>query len=199
MAQVSPYRSLTALPNRPVVALAAAPFAAPAVKGPVARPVAGDVVVPGEKIRTALCMTSLGISPLVQASQTVGMLSRASFQNPLAARLGGLVVRSAEFLAHQPLINNPLTRGTLSAAGRLLPFVNAGILAFDGYAAYQTLNNPQASHKRKGFVLARLTANTLATVLCFIPGCGAVLSMAPAWASIGLDLYIKHMNAKGEA
>jgi hypothetical protein len=199
MAQVSPSYAPVSLPTRPVARRTPVPQTAQRAAGMAGGPAAGNVVVPGEKIRTALCMTSLGISPLVQASQTIGILSNATFHNPWAARLASLVVRGAGFLARQPLINNPITRGTLTVAGRLLPFINAGILAFDSYAAYQTLTNPLASQRRKGFVLARLAANTLATALCFVPGCGAVLSMAPAWASIGLDLYIKRMNAKGQA
>ncbi|MDB5102304.1 MAG: hypothetical protein JWM80_6725 [Cyanobacteria bacterium RYN_339] len=157
------------------------------------------VVVPGEKLRTGLCLSSLVMSPLVQATQTVGMLERATFANPLLAGAAGAVVRGAGFLARVPLINNPITRGALTAAGRLLPIVNVGILAFDGYAAYQTLTNKDASGMRKALVGARFAANALATALCFIPGNGAVLAMAPAWASIGLDLYIKRLNAQGRA
>lgn len=164
------------------------------------RPAAtSDVVVPGEKLRTGLCMSAMAMSPLVQATQTVGMLERATFANPLLAAGAGAVVKGAAFVARQPLLNNPVTRGVLGAAGRLLPFVNAAILAFDGYAAYQTLTNPQASGTRKALVGARFACNALATALCFIPGTGAVLAMGPAWASIGLDLYIKHLNAQGKA
>ena len=179
---------------RPDQRLATVP--ATAMPAPAKKP---DVVVPGEGLRTILCFTSMAISPLIQATQTLGMLAKTTFANPLLAKGVGLVLGTAEVLTRSPLVNNPVTRGALRAAGVALPFVNAGILAFDGYSAWQTLRNPEASRLRKGLTIARLAANALATALCFVPGSGAVLSMPPAWLSIGLDLYIKRLNAKGVA
>ncbi len=195
-------RTPAALPQRRLVtapaARAAAPKPAPKPVAPAAaKPVASrDVVVPGEGVRTALCFTAMVLNPLIQASQTVGMLARATFANPLLASGAALVVRGAGALAATPIVNNPVTRGAMRAAGIALPFVNAGILAFDAYAAWQTVTNPAASRYRKGLTLARLGTNAIATGLSFIPGNGAVLAMAPAWASIGLDLWIKRLNAK---
>ena len=199
------------LPSRP---LSAKPAAAPqAAKAPVA-PVAGDrfvatqrpaaaaapagraVVVPGEKWRTALCLTSLALNPLVQATQTLGILARTTFGNPLLQGGSQLVLRAAGALASSPLVNNPVTRGALRVAGIALPLVNTGILLFDGYAAWQTVTNPAASGFRKGLTIARLACNAVATGLSFVPGTGAVLAMAPAWASIGLDLWIKRLNGQ---
>ena len=181
--------ALRPAPPTPQRRLTAAPKA-------VAPKPARDVVVPGENVRTGLCVTAMVLNPLIQASQTVGMLARASFSNPVLARGAAIVVGGAGLLAASPLVNNPVTRGAMRAAGIALPFVNAGILAFDAYAAWRTVTNPAASKPRVALTLARLGCNAVATALSFIPGNGAVLAMAPAWASIGLDLWIKRLNAK---
>lgn len=193
-------RRLVAAPPARATARPVTPEARPAAKPglPAARAAtpARGVVVPGEGVRTGLCFTAMVLNPLIQASQTVGMLARASFASPLLAGAAAFVVRGAGLLAASPIVNNPVTRGAMRAAGIALPFVNAGILAFDAYAAWQTVTNPAATRYRKGLTLARLGMNAIATALSFIPGNGAVLAMAPAWASIGLDLWIKRLNGK---
>jgi hypothetical protein len=154
--------------------------------------------VPGEKLRTLLSLAAMVMSPLVQVSQTVGMLGKLTFANPFMQQSLKTVLRGVNALGRSPIINNPVTRTSLGVISRVLPFVNLSILCFDGYAAYQTFTNPEASGFRKALVGARLALNAAATALSFIPGSGAVLAMAPAWGSIGVDLYIKHLNAQGK-
>lgn len=196
----NPFLAARAVAPAPLPALAPLPAGDTLVRTTTPPPKApASVEVPGEKLRTLLCLASMVMSPLVQISQTLGMMAKVTFTNPFLQQSLQSVLRGAAAIGRSPLVNNPVTRTSMSVISRVLPFVNLGILCFDGYAAYQTFTNPEASGFRKFLVGLRFAANAAATALSFIPGTGAVLAMAPAWGSIGVDLYIKHLNAQGRS
>lgn len=189
---------MTIAPDAPVP-LSVRPLTGPRVAKPVvAVPGAkkSEVAVPGEWGRTGLSLTEQVIAPLVRGRQSVAMITAATFTSPLLRSGQAWVVRAANGLAARPLLNNPFTRGFSTFAGKTFPYINAGILAFDGYAAYRTFANPASSMARKVLVAARVTANAIGTVVCFIPGRGAVMSMPFSWAAMACDGVIKWRNAK---
>ena len=184
-----------------------APSRSPAKARTAAAFVAGDRlslskphadVVPGEKIRTGLNLIGMVLGPVVTAKQTIHMIALATSKTPwieaVLNRIGPIarVVDESPFMSSRPFL---VTTNVLS---RALPVLGLGILAFDGYAAIQTLRDPHASVERKALVAGRFGFNALSTALSFIPGAGFVYAIAPGFIAMGLDFWIKHLNAEGQ-
>lgn len=162
-------------------------------------PVAKSLAVRGEWPRTIISTLESFLAPFVRGKQGLQMLAASTFSNPIGRAFQSGALALGNGIAAIPLLNNPVTRTFVATAGRLFPYINASILAFDGYAAYQTFSNPAASATRKALVAARFTANAIGAVICFIPNRGAVLSMPFSMTAVTLDWVIKWRNAKGKA
>lgn len=181
--------------NRPLTPPKVAGKPAPAPADPVAKPLA----VKGEWVRTGLALSENALAPFVRGSQLVGMAARSTPTSAIGLAWKSGVLGVAGFISRTPILNNPVTRGFVGTAGRLFPYVNAAIMAFDGFAAYQTFTNPAATTTRKVLVGARFTANAIGAALCFVPQRGTILAL-PFTATAGaLDMVIKYLNHKGKA
>lgn len=220
-AAVSPDRPIArgaqpplAAARRPLAAAASRPAQAPAVPAitrdrrlvvgrpaerpqPATPPKAG-FKAPGEDLRNGVSVINMVLGPLVTAGQAVGMLAKATFANPLIDALAHTAVNLAERVGHMPFLQQPLMRSGFHTAARILPFISAGLLCFDAYAAWHTLRNPQASGLRKGLTVARFGCNAVACAMTFVPGAGFVYSLVPALVGNVFEFAVMRMNAKNE-
>lgn len=151
--------------------------------------------VPGEDVRNSLSIAGQIAGPIVTAKQTIGMLAKATFKSPLLAKAAHFATRSAGALGKLPLFRSPALATGLKWVGRGLPFLGAAILAFDGFAFFKTILNPEASGMRKFLTSGRFLFNAIATAVSFIPGAGFVYSLAPALVGNVFEYGLMKQNA----
>lgn len=154
--------------------------------------------VPGEEVRNTLSIASQVVGPAVTAKQTIGMLAAASFKSPLLQKGAEALVRFAGAASKLPVIRSAAVGSSLKLLGRAMPFLSAGILAFDGFAFFKTIFNPQASGTRKALTTGRFLANAVATAVSFIPGAGFVYALAPALVGNVFEFGLMKLNSKEE-
>lgn len=151
---------------------------------------------PGEEVRNKLSIGGQILGPIVTIKQSLGMLANLTIKNPLVKGLVHGLVRGSTFLGTKlSFLRSPAVTTGLKWIGRGLPFLSAGILAFDAYATYHTFTTPGASTLRKGLTLGRFISNAVATAVSFIPGAGMVYALIPAWIGNGFEFAMMKLNA----
>lgn len=155
--------------------------------------------VPGEEVRNTVSITGTVLGPIVTLRQSLGMLASATFKSPVITTVASKVVKAAGFLSKYKVFNNPITQAGMRHASRALPFIGAGILAFDGYATVRTFMNPEATGTRKALTAGRFLFNAIATGVSFIPGAGFVYSLLPGLIGNGFEVAMARLNAKEAA
>ncbi|MCI0444291.1 hypothetical protein L0152_13900 [bacterium] len=73
-------------------------------------------------------------------------------------------------------------------AGRILPGLNIGLAALDGYEAVKTVSDPKASVGKKILSVATAVTSTVSAVASFVPGVGTAVSAVAGLFSFGLGL-----------
>lgn len=209
---VQPNRQLVSRPSRPAsrrvqgpatVAIApdrllVAPQAPPAVATPRSS-ATKDFKAPGEDVRNGVSIVNMILGPVVTAGQGIQMLAHMTFGNPLVEAGAKVALKVAERLGHMPFLRQPLVQAGFKTTARVLPFISAALLCFDGYAMVHTLRNDSASGWRKAFTVGRFACNAIATAVSFVPGAGFVYALAPALVGNAFELAVMQMNAKGKA
>lgn len=177
-----------------------APKAAQIKAAKVARkaPPSPSAKVPGEEVRNTLSIAGQVVGPVVTAEQTLGILSAATFKNPLFGKAASALVHYAGAIGKLPLFRHPAVHSGVKLMGRAMPFLSAGILAFDAFAFVKTIANPEASGMRKFLTTGRFIANAVATGVSFIPGAGFVYALAPALVGNVFEFGLMKLN-KDEA
>jgi hypothetical protein len=155
--------------------------------------------VPGEEVRNTVSITGTVLGPIVTLRQSLGMLATATFKSPVITTVAKKIVSAAGFLNKFKVFNNPLTQAGMRHASRALPFIGAGILAFDGYATVRTFMNPEATGTRKALTAGRFLFNAIATGVSFIPGAGFIYSLLPGLIGNGFEVAMARLNAKEAA
>ena len=140
------------------------------------------------------------LGPIVTAKQVLGTLANATFKSRVATTAAQGVVKAADKLGKfLPFLKSPAVAKGMTLIGRGLPFISAGILAFDAFATVKTFMNPEASGTRKALTAGRFLFNAIATGVSFIPGAGFIYSLAPALVGNGFELAMAKLNAKEAA
>ena len=159
-----------------------------------------SAAVPGEDIRNSVSVTGTVLGPIVTAKQVLGTLANATFKSRVATTAAQGVVKAADKLGKfLPFLKSPAVAKGMTLIGRGLPFISAGILAFDAFATVKTFMNPEASGTRKALTAGRFLFNAIATGVSFIPGAGFIYSLAPALVGNGFELAMAKLNAKEAA
>lgn len=159
-------------------------------------PPSPTAAAPGEEVRNKLSIGGQILGPIVTIKQSLGMLASLTVKNPLLKGLVHGIVRGTTFLGTKlRFLSSPALTTGLKWVGRGLPFLSAGILAFDAYATYHTFTTPGASTLRKGLTLGRFISNAVATAVSFIPGAGMVYALIPAWIGNGFEFAMMKLNA----
>ncbi|MNS72813.1 hypothetical protein D3C72_1062330 [compost metagenome] len=163
-------------------------------------PPSPSAAVPGEDVRNTVSITGTVLGPLVTLKQGIGALANASFKSRLGTSFAQGVVKVAEkagkFL---PFLKSPVATKSMQLIGRGLPWISAGILAFDAFATVKTFMNPEASGTRKALTAGRFLFNAIATGVSFIPGAGFLYSMPPALIGNVFEIAMAKLNTKEAA
>lgn len=175
-------------------AAAVTPTAASMSKDGFQRTAPANTAVPGENIRTGLWIAGQVLGPVATAEQAIKQLA------PLVAGkvvLGTAARGALKFM--EAIEHFPGGAVALKGIARIVPWLGAGVLAFDGYAAIKTFTDPAASTKRKLLTGARFALNAVSTAISFVPGWGMLAAIAPGMAAMCFDFAIKGMNGRHEA
>ncbi|MFN3428913.1 MAG: hypothetical protein ACK46X_03050 [Candidatus Sericytochromatia bacterium] len=163
-------------------------------------PPSPSAAVPGEDVRNTVSLTNTILGPLVTLKQGIGMLASATFKSRMGTSLAQGAVKAAEKASKfLPFLKSPIAAKSLQLVGRGLPFISAGILAFDAFATVKTFMNPEASGTRKALTAGRFLFNAIATGVSFIPGAGFIYSMPPALVGNVFEIAMAKLNTKEAA
>lgn len=169
-------------------------------EAPKKAPPSPSAAVPGEDVRNTVSLTNTILGPLVTLKQGVGMLASATFKSRMGTSLAQGAVKVAEKASKfLPFLKSPIATKSLQLVGRGLPFISAGILAFDAFATVKTFMNPEASGTRKALTAGRFLFNAIATAVSFIPGAGFIYSMPPALIGNVFEIAMAKLNTKEAA
>jgi hypothetical protein len=169
-------------------------------ESPKKAPPSPSAAVPGEDVRNTVSITGTVLGPLVTLKQGIGALANASFKSRIGTSLAQGVVKAAEKASKfLPFLKSPIATKSMQLIGRGLPFISAGILAFDAFATVKTFMNPEASGTRKALTAGRFLFNAIATGVSFIPGAGFLYSMPPALIGNVFEIAMAKLNTKEAA
>jgi hypothetical protein len=169
-------------------------------EAPKKAPPSPSAAVPGEDVRNTVSITGTVLGPLVTLKQGIGALANASFKSRIGTSLAQGVVKAAEKASKfLPFLKSPIATKSMQLIGRGLPFISAGILAFDAFATVKTFMNPEASGTRKALTAGRFLFNAIATGVSFIPGAGFLYSMPPALIGNVFEIAMAKLNTKEAA
>lgn len=154
--------------------------------------------VPGESVRNQVSLFGTVAGPVVTAKQGVNMLAKMNFKQNFLQKGADFVVKNATKLGGLKFFSSVAFQTGFKWVGRCLPVIGAGILAFDGYSAFKTFTDPEASTKRKVLTGGRFAFNALGTVLNFIPGVGMIYGIPAGLVGNAFEYLTMRMNAKGE-
>lgn len=162
------------------------------------QPSAAPSMLPGETIRNNVSLAGSVAAPLVTAKQSVNMLASASFRQTFLQKAANLAVGLANKVGALKIFANKGFQKSFNGVGKALPWLGAGVLAFDGVSAAKTLTDDKASTKRKTLTGFRFLFNALGTGLSFIPRVGMVLGIPAGLIGNVFEIWTARMNAKGE-
>ena len=160
---------------------------------------ASNAVVPGEDVRNTVAVANTVLGPVVTANQGIKMLAETTFKNQWLDDAANWLVRGANTLGKFKFLQSPVLSASMRHVSRALPFIGAGILAFDGYATIKTFTNPEASGTRKALTAGRFLFNAIATGVSFIPGAGFIYSLAPGLIGNIFEVALARLNGKEAA